>query len=108
MTPGSFENARIMADEKKLRDDSKEEHQYRTNANGRVDRMTNAVSSASAKILPNYRSYGEAKSNYWKKGCLHNAGTYSEAGLSCCAKAANYTVNDDNIDRKQNELRASG
>jgi hypothetical protein len=29
--------------------------------------MANAVTAASAKILANYRSYGKAKSNYWKK-----------------------------------------
>src|SRR4029077_19913107 len=91
---------------RKLRDDSKEQHQDRTNANGSVDRMTNAVSSASAKILTNYRRYGEAKSNYRKKQCLHDAGTYSESGLRCCTKPANYTIDNDNIDRNQNELRA--
>ena len=70
--------------------------------------MTNALSSASAKILTNYRSYGEAQSNYWKKQCLHDAGTYAESGLGCFAKATNYTIDDDNTDRNQNDSGASG
>ena len=70
--------------------------------------MTNAGSAASAKILTNYRSYGEVKSNYWKKQSLHDAGTYAESGLGCCTKSANYTIDNDDIDRNQNELRASG
>ena len=49
--------------------------------------MPNAISAASAKILTNYRSYGKAQGNYWKKQYLHDAGTYSESGLGGCTKA---------------------
>src|SRR5205823_10980693 len=91
----------------KLRDNSKEQHHYRTNTNSGIDRMSNAITAATAKILTNYRRYGKAKSNYWKKQCLHDAGTYSEAGLGSCAEASNYSIDDYDVDRHQNELGAS-
>src|SRR5205085_10757731 len=69
--------------------------------------MPDAIAAAATKVLTNYRTYGKAKSNYWKKQCLHDASTYSESGLGSCAEASNYSIDDYDVDRHQNELGAS-
>src|SRR5213592_4333582 len=68
--------------------------------------MPNAIRATAAKVLSHYWRNSKAKRHYGQKERLHHARADSETGLSLRSKAADYCVNEHDVNEEQQKLRA--
>ena len=69
--------------------------------------MPDSIGAAAAEVLPDDRRDCKTERHHRKEECLHHPRTNSETGLSLRSKAADDHVNQHNINKKQQELRAN-
>src|SRR6266481_9565085 len=70
--------------------------------------MPDAVRAAAAEVLPYDWRNSKTKGHYGQEKCLHHAGADTETGLSLRAKAVDDRVDEHNINKEQQKLRAGG
>src|SRR5260370_9221693 len=68
--------------------------------------MPDAISATAAEVLSYDRRNSKAKRHYGQKERLHHARADSETGLSLWSKAADDCVNEHDVNKEQQKLRA--
>jgi hypothetical protein len=87
-------------------DQREHQHHQRCNANCRIDGMPDSVRAAATEVLANHGRNGKAERNHRQKKRLHHTCANSEACLCCWSKASDDRVNDHDVHKEQQKLRA--
>ena len=82
------------------------QHHQRRQANCGIDGMADSIGVAAAEVLSHHRRNCKAECHHRQKERLHYARADSETGLGCRSKAANDSVNEQDINKEQHKLSA--